>query len=210
MPKAGPRVSKAVDMKVSPLKANLNSRNWALRSIEAKELVKHTLTPHQLKVFVVAQAVPVGSTISHSTFFSRVLPVPTSVPTSVVPSALFNTGSSSRVEFTLPYPNLNVGKVATYGSVAKVLGSSPRAVGQALRHNPLAPTVPCHRVVAANGRMGGFSGETCGTKIKDKIGLLKKEGVQFAAIADESSVVASTSILDEDALLDALKVFLEQ
>jgi len=49
------------------------------------------------------------------------------------------------------------GKVSTYGSMAKALGcGAPRSVGQALRRNPFAPTVPCHRVVAADRRLGGF------------------------------------------------------
>ena len=48
------------------------------------------------------------------------------------------------------------GRVSTYGEVAKLLGSSPRAVGGALRRNPFAPRVPCHRVVAAKGP-GGWS-----------------------------------------------------
>ena len=43
------------------------------------------------------------------------------------------------------------GRVATYASLARALGSSPRAVGGALRRNPFAPRVPCHRVVQANG-----------------------------------------------------------
>lgn len=49
------------------------------------------------------------------------------------------------------------GQVSTYGDMAKSLGSSPRAVGQALRRNPFAPEVPCHRVVAADRKIGGFS-----------------------------------------------------
>lgn len=48
--------------------------------------------------------------------------------------------------------------MVTYGAVARALRSSPRAVGQALRHNPFAPVVPCHRVVAADRRLGGFNG----------------------------------------------------
>src|SRR3989338_7209957 len=54
------------------------------------------------------------------------------------------------------------GKVSTYGEISRVLGSSPRAVGQALRCNPFAPIVPCHRVVKSNGALGGFMGETVG------------------------------------------------
>jgi methylated-DNA-[protein]-cysteine S-methyltransferase len=70
------------------------------------------------------------------------------------------------------------GKVTTYSAIAKKLKSSPRAVGQALRVNPFAPVVPCHRVVKSNGSIGGFDGETCGKKIEEKIRMLKKEGVE--------------------------------
>ncbi len=51
------------------------------------------------------------------------------------------------------------GEVLTYGDVARRLGQpgAARAVGQALGHNPFAPVVPCHRVLAAGGRSGGFS-----------------------------------------------------
>lgn len=49
------------------------------------------------------------------------------------------------------------GETRTYGELADTLGSSPRAVGQALGANPLPILIPCHRVVAAHG-LGGFGG----------------------------------------------------
>jgi methylated-DNA-[protein]-cysteine S-methyltransferase len=51
------------------------------------------------------------------------------------------------------------GTTLSYGEVAARLGSpgSARAVGQALRRNPFAVVVPCHRVLAAGGKPGGFS-----------------------------------------------------
>ena len=51
------------------------------------------------------------------------------------------------------------GEVRTYGWIAKRIGKprSARAVGQALGQNPFAPTVPCHRVVGADGRLTGYS-----------------------------------------------------
>jgi O-6-methylguanine DNA methyltransferase len=61
-----------------------------------------------------------------------------------------------------------------YGWIAERLGDpgSPRAVGQALGANPLPLVIPCHRVIAANGGLGGFSG---GVEMKSR--LLKLEGV---------------------------------
>ena len=75
------------------------------------------------------------------------------------------------------------GYVTSYGVVAKAVGSSPRAVGQALRVNPYAPKVPCHRVITNDLRLGGFRG-SCGSKGKPddllaKESLLKEEGVLF-------------------------------
>ncbi len=66
------------------------------------------------------------------------------------------------------------GKVATYGLIAKMIGKpkSARAVGNALNKNPYAPIVPCHRVVRADGSIGGFASGP-----KKKIEILKKEGV---------------------------------
>ena len=53
------------------------------------------------------------------------------------------------------------GAVATYGDLAKRLGSpgSARAVGMACGANPLPIVIPCHRVVAAAGSIGGYSGD---------------------------------------------------
>lgn len=48
------------------------------------------------------------------------------------------------------------GKTATYGDIARIVGTSPRAVGQAMARNPTPLVIPCHRVVAAKG-IGGFS-----------------------------------------------------
>ncbi len=48
------------------------------------------------------------------------------------------------------------GETITYGELAKKLGTSPRAVGKALKNNPLPLYIPCHRVVAKNS-LGGFS-----------------------------------------------------
>lgn len=71
------------------------------------------------------------------------------------------------------------GKVSTYGEIARALNSSPRAVGQALKRNPFAPVVPCHRVVRSDGAIGGFKGQKSGREVQNKISLLKKEGIKI-------------------------------
>jgi methylated-DNA-[protein]-cysteine S-methyltransferase len=48
-------------------------------------------------------------------------------------------------------------------------------VGQALKRNPFAPEVPCHRVVASDGSLGGFHGERQGEMIERKRRLLEEE-----------------------------------
>ncbi len=75
--------------------------------------------------------------------------------------------------------NIPKGKVSTYGAIAKALKSSPRAVGQALRCNPYAPIVPCHRVVRSDGSIGGFMGRVKGKAVQKKISLLRKEGIKI-------------------------------
>lgn len=70
------------------------------------------------------------------------------------------------------------GRVTTYQELAKAMDTKAfRAIGQVLRINPYAPAVPCHRVVASNGMLGGFMGERSGPKVLKKIHLLKAEGV---------------------------------
>ena len=51
------------------------------------------------------------------------------------------------------------GQVETYGALAKRIGSAARAVGMACGANPLPIVIPCHRVVAAGGKLGGYSGD---------------------------------------------------
>jgi methylated-DNA-[protein]-cysteine S-methyltransferase len=72
------------------------------------------------------------------------------------------------------------GRVTTYGRLAEAIGcNSAQAVGQALRRNPLAPAVPCHRVIGGDLRIGGFAGERDGAELRRKRALLAEEGVTF-------------------------------
>ncbi len=70
------------------------------------------------------------------------------------------------------------GRVTTYKKIAQRLGTKAyQAVGTALANNPYAPQVPCHRVVASDGSIGGFMGQKVGKTIDKKIKMLKSEGV---------------------------------
>ena len=72
------------------------------------------------------------------------------------------------------------GATLTYGEVAVRVGEpgAARAVGQALGRNPFAPIVPCHRVLAAGGRSGGFSAQG---GVATKLRMLQIEGARIGA-----------------------------
>lgn len=68
------------------------------------------------------------------------------------------------------------GTTITYGELARRIGcGSAQAVGQALKRNPFAPDVPCHRVVAADGSLGGYNGMREGEMLERKRKLLDEE-----------------------------------
>jgi O-6-methylguanine DNA methyltransferase len=73
------------------------------------------------------------------------------------------------------------GRYTTYAAMSDYLHSSARAVGNGMRNNPFAPNVPCHRVLAADGSIGGFGGSWGkeGMHAKKKLEMLRKEGVRF-------------------------------
>ena len=72
------------------------------------------------------------------------------------------------------------GFASTYSAIAAACGSgSARAVGRALRKNPFAPEVPCHRVVRSDGSLGGFFGKSSQEAIAKKRQILAGEGVEF-------------------------------
>ncbi len=69
------------------------------------------------------------------------------------------------------------GRTTTYGALAKELGAGPEAardVGQAMAKNPVALIIPCHRVLAAGGKIGGFSAPGGSSA---KLRMLELEGV---------------------------------
>ena len=70
------------------------------------------------------------------------------------------------------------GATSTYGSIARAVGKpqGARAVGGAIGSNPLALVIPCHRVLAGDRRLTGFSG---GDGVPTKVTLLTLEGCEF-------------------------------
>jgi O-6-methylguanine DNA methyltransferase len=70
---------------------------------------------------------------------------------------------------------ISPGKTKSYGEIARAIGrpKAVRAVGGACGANPVPVLVPCHRVLAANGKIGGFSGG-----LEWKRALLAREGVK--------------------------------
>lgn len=56
--------------------------------------------------------------------------------------------------------SIKKGKTMTYKQIAAIAGNKNayRAVGTIMRNNPLAPTIPCHRVVKSDGTLGNYSG----------------------------------------------------
>jgi methylated-DNA-[protein]-cysteine S-methyltransferase len=79
------------------------------------------------------------------------------------------------LEFTREIP---AGETRTYGELAKMLGQphAAQAVGQALGANPVPLIIPCHRVLATGGKLGGFSAPG-GRSTKER--LLEIERAQF-------------------------------
>lgn len=74
-----------------------------------------------------------------------------------------------------------LGESRTYGEVARNVRSAPRAVGQACGANRIALIIPCHRVVASCGSLGGFMNSTSIDPLTIKRWLLAHEGYRFGA-----------------------------
>ena len=75
------------------------------------------------------------------------------------------------------------GKATTYGALAAAVGASREAardVGQVMAKNPMPLLIPCHRVLAAGGKLGGFSAPG-GAETKAR--MLRMEGVDLAPLA---------------------------
>jgi methylated-DNA-[protein]-cysteine S-methyltransferase len=91
------------------------------------------------------------------------------------------------------------GRVTTYASLANALNTSPRAIGNALRNNPFAPEVPCHRCVASSGYVNGYNGEVLVKKgfKRTKDGGAMGKGTQSAARGVKKTVATKDTVVLE-------------
>ena len=87
---------------------------------------------------------------------------------------LLKQGSAYRHQVWAELGNIPFGETMAYSALAKKVGSSARAVGNACRDNPYPIIIPCHRVVSVSG-MGGYCGQTEGDFIAIKYKLLAFE-----------------------------------
>jgi O-6-methylguanine DNA methyltransferase len=76
------------------------------------------------------------------------------------------------------------GTTASYGEIARAIGAprAARAVGGALGRNPISLLIPCHRVIAADGSIGGYGGDAWGSRedrLAIKRALLSREGIRL-------------------------------
>jgi methylated-DNA-[protein]-cysteine S-methyltransferase len=86
-------------------------------------------------------------------------------------------GTRHRVSVWEAMQRIPAGKTRSYGELAAQLGSSARAVGGACGANPIPLVIPCHRVIAAGGDIGGFMGARAeGFERTIKRWLLEHEG----------------------------------
>jgi methylated-DNA-[protein]-cysteine S-methyltransferase len=99
----------------------------------------------------------------------------------------FETGSEFQKRCWQVIAGIPYGTCISYGEVAWAAGrpGAARAAGTACAHNPITLLVPCHRVIAADGRIGGF-----GSAMPRKVWLLRHEGVLNLIKGYEGAAVA--------------------
>ena len=86
-------------------------------------------------------------------------------------------GSAHQIRVWEALKAIPSGKVLSYGELAIQVHSAPRAIGQACGKNPLPVVIPCHRVISASGKLGGFMGTDEDTgSLNIKRWLLTHEG----------------------------------
>lgn len=92
-------------------------------------------------------------------------------------------GSPFRKRVWAAMAKIPYGETATYGTVARQLGTAARPIGGACRANPIPVVLPCHRVTGADGKAGGYSGKG-GLSTKSFLLDLERSGAPAHAVLD--------------------------
>ncbi|XP_054713423.1 methylated-DNA--protein-cysteine methyltransferase-like [Uloborus diversus] len=84
----------------------------------------------------------------------------------ICPTVFLGKGTFTKKVWTTLMSNVTIGKTLSYGELAKLCGNgaASRAVGSAMKNNPIPLLIPCHRVVKSDGSIGNFS---CGVHVKE-------------------------------------------
>lgn len=144
----------------------------------------HQLTPFARLVYAYTKRIPKGSTQPHTRAVTKTHQLASlSSPSLSLCHCLF----------------VRAGRVSTYKLIAASIGHPKafRAVGTALSLNPFAPHVPCHRVIASNGALGGFNGRKgqLDGEVLRKAAMLRAEGVVVDGGSGGGRVVGVGSVV---------------
>jgi O-6-methylguanine DNA methyltransferase len=112
-------------------------------------------------------------TDSLTAYFTNKTPIPTDLPVDLTSQTEF------QQEILTLVREIPLGATTTYGELADDIDNpnAARAIGQVLRRNPIPVIIPCHRVLNADGTLGGYGGVMGSER---KIALLKHEGIILA------------------------------
>ena len=145
----------SLDSPVGPL--TVTEQNGALVSLEWNDRADNGVSPLLAETRRQLQAYFAGTLV---TFDLPVAPV----------------GTPHQQNVWRAMQKISFGEYQSYGELSAAIGSSPRSVGTACGRNPIPIIIPCHRVLAAGGQIGGYSGNG-GTMTKRY--LLSLEGVEL-------------------------------
>ncbi|KAK1147390.1 methylated-DNA--protein-cysteine methyltransferase [Aspergillus melleus] len=138
------------------------------------------LSPFRRRIYLVLLSIPPGRWTTYAAL-ARYMATTTTTTTSSSPLSSSNSPPSSTTTTTTNKPNPNPPGTKPRAKPKGAIGSA-RAVGTAMRTNPFAPDVPCHRVLASDGTLGGYMGDgpsTGGRNLQKKREMLEAEGVRF-------------------------------
>ncbi|CUF61966.1 Hypothetical protein, putative [Bodo saltans] len=112
--------------------------------------------------------------------------------------AMADTASPNQIDFWAACFQIPEGYVVSYATLSRVVQGArgeqtevaklARTAGKCMSQNPLAPVVPCHRVVGVSGALTGFKGESTCTTLGMKAALLRGEGVPVEGSGDRFTV----------------------